>query len=69
MGGVGSCPSPQYWQLKTDRLLNDPRSSALTKAFVTRWLGLDGLDFFELSLLVYPRFDSRREARGKDRSV
>jgi Protein of unknown function (DUF1592)/Protein of unknown function (DUF1588)/Protein of unknown function (DUF1585) len=42
---------------QANRLLDDPRSDGLVRAFVYQWLGLDRLEFFEVNRTQYPRFD------------
>lgn len=66
LGSRGELSKPAVLAAQTDRLLNDPRSSAFTRAFVTQWLGLERLDFFELSLLAYPRFDYSTKLAAKN---
>jgi hypothetical protein len=40
------------------RLLDDPRSMGFVEPFVSQWLSMDRLDFFQFSHVLYPRFDA-----------
>lgn len=53
----GELLKPAVLAAQTSRLLEDPRAHDSLKAFVHQWLGLDRLDFFEVNLALYPRFD------------
>jgi hypothetical protein len=50
---------------QTERLLNDSRSDGFLKAFFHQWLGLDRIDFFEINLKMYPRFDTATKVAAK----
>jgi hypothetical protein len=47
---------------QVDRLLDDPRASALAKNFVGQWLGLRDIDATEPSQIFYPEFDEMLKA-------
>jgi hypothetical protein len=49
---------PEVLAAQTNRLLDDPRSEDFVKAFTYQWLGMDRLDFFQVNLGLYPRFDN-----------
>jgi hypothetical protein len=54
----GELSKPEVLAAQTNRLLDDPRSEDFVKAFIHQWLGLDRLDFFQVNLALYPRFDN-----------
>jgi hypothetical protein len=61
----GELSKPEVLAAQTNRLLDDPRSEDFVKAFTYQWLGMDRLDFFQVNLALYPRFDhsTKRAAR------
>ena len=62
----GELHKPDVLAAQTQRLLDDPRSEASLKAFAHQWLGLDRIDFFEVNLAMYPRFDKATKAAAKN---
>jgi mono/diheme cytochrome c family protein len=54
----GELQKPAVLAAETERLLDDPRSEGFIIPFIHQWLGLDRLDFFEVNLALYPRFDN-----------
>ncbi len=48
---------PEILREQTERLLADPRATALTDNFAGQWLGLREIDATEPSHLLYPEFD------------
>ena len=54
----GELLKPEVLAAQTDRLLDDPRAADFVRAFVSQWLGIDRLDFFEINRPLYPRFDN-----------
>lgn len=61
----GELMKPEVLTAQTERLLNDPRSADFLEAFTHQWLGLDRIDFFEVNLALYPRFDSGTKVAAK----
>ena len=61
----GELSNPKVMREQTERLLNDPRVEGFVKAFFQQWLGLDRLDFFEINLKRYPRFDTATKVSAK----
>ena len=54
----GELGKPAVLAAQTERLLDDPRSEGFLTPFTHQWLGLDRLDFFQVNLAMYPRFDN-----------
>ncbi len=61
----GDLQKPEVLAVQTERLLNDPRSADFLEAFTHQWLGLDRIDFFEVNLTLYPRFDTGTKVAAK----
>lgn len=61
----GDLMKPEVLTAQTERLLNDPRSADFLEAFTHQWLGLDRIDFFEVNLALYPRFDTGTKVAAK----
>ena len=53
----GRLSDPAVLRQQTDRLLNDPRSKALTTHFTGQWLNLRDIDFTSPDRKLYPEFD------------
>jgi hypothetical protein len=53
----GELDKPQVLRTQVERLLNDPKSQALTTNFVGQWLGLRDIDFTTPDKNLYPEFD------------
>lgn len=61
----GELAKPEVLAAQTNRLLDDPRSEDFVQAFIYQWLGLDRLDFFQVNLALYPRFDHSTRLAAK----
>ena len=61
----GDLSRPEVLAAQTERLLDDPRSAGFVRAFFHQWLGLDRIDFFEINLKLYPRFDTATKVAAK----
>lgn len=57
VAGDGTLSEPSVLRSQTERLLNDPRSVALTKNFLGQWLGLREIDETSPDRILYPEFD------------
>lgn len=63
----GALLEPAVLESQTNRLLDDPRSTGFVEPFVSQWLAMDRLDFFQFDLALYPRFgDSVKEAARRE---
>jgi hypothetical protein len=62
----GELAKPEVLAAQTNRLLDDPRSEDFIKAFTYQWLGMDRLDFFQVNLALYPRFDNGTKLAARD---
>jgi mono/diheme cytochrome c family protein len=51
---------------QVERLLADERATQFTKAFVSQWLGIARLDFFQFNLKTHPTFDLPTKAACKE---
>lgn len=51
-------PDQALLKQECQRLLDDPRSMGFVVPFVSQWLSMDRLDFFQFSHTHYPRFDA-----------
>jgi hypothetical protein len=58
----GKILNPGELAAHTDRLLQDPRSDDFVSAFVSQWLLLDRLDFFQFNPKLFPKFDDGLKA-------
>jgi hypothetical protein len=61
----GDLSNPEILSKQVDRLIEDPRSSAFTSAFVQQWLGLERLDFFQFDTKVHRTFDDSTKAAAR----
>lgn len=57
VAGEGTLRDPAALRSQTERLLNDPRSVALTKNFLGQWLELREIDDTSPDRILYPEFD------------
>jgi len=57
VAGDGRLSEPAVLRSQTERLLNDPRSVALTKNFLGQWLELREIDETSPDRILYPEFD------------
>lgn len=62
----GELTKPEVLTAQTNRLLDDQRSEDFIQAFIYQWLGLDRLDFFQVNLALYPRFDNSTRLAAKN---
>ena len=58
LASEGQLSNPKTLRQQTDRLLNDPRSSAFIDGFSDHWLNLKEIDFTTPDQQLYPEFDS-----------
>jgi hypothetical protein len=61
----GKLLEPGELAAHTDRLLKDPRSEDFVTAFVSQWLLLDRLDFFQFNQKLFPKFDDGIKAAAR----
>ena len=61
----GQLLEPAVLEAQTTRLLDDPRSAGFVEPFVSQWLAMDRLDFFQFDLSLYPRFDDSTKAAAR----
>ncbi len=66
LAAEGQLAKPEVLSAQTERLLNDTRSEGFVRAFTHQWLGLDRIDFFEINLKQYPRFDTATKVAAKN---
>jgi hypothetical protein len=66
LAAAGQLAKPEILAAQTERLLNDPRSEGFVRAFSHQWLGLERIDFFEINLKLYPRFDTATKLAAKN---
>ncbi len=61
----GRLSDPAILASQTERLLQDPRSSAFIEGFVHQWLQMERLDMFQFNGVDFPNFDNavRENAR------
>lgn len=62
----GALAKPDILAQQVERLLSDERSAQFTKAFVSQWLGISRLDFFQFNLKTHPNFDLPTKAACKE---
>ena len=63
----GDLLEPAVLEAQTNRLLDDPRSIGFVESFVSQWLAMYRLDFFQFDLSLYPKFDdSTKEAARRE---
>jgi len=55
---VGDLQKPEILRRQVDRLLADERSRAFIEAFVSQWLKMSRLDFFQFNARLYPDFNA-----------
>lgn len=61
----GQLLEPAILEAQTNRLLDDPRSAGFVEPFVSQWLAMDRLDFFQFDLSLYPKFDDSTKAAAR----
>lgn len=62
----GELARPEILAAQTDRLLDDPRSADFVRAFLSQWLNMDRLDFFQVNRALYPRFDDSTKLAARN---
>ena len=62
----GDLEKPEILAQQVERLLADERSSQFTRAFVSQWLGISRLDFFQFNIKTHPAFDLPTKAACKE---
>ncbi len=63
---AGALNKPEILAQQVERLLADERAIEFTRAFVSQWLGITRLDFFQFSLKTHPTFDLPTKAAAKE---
>jgi hypothetical protein len=58
LAGQKKLAQPDTPRLQVERMLNDPKATALTENFTGQWLGLRDIDFTEPDRRLYPEFDA-----------
>lgn len=66
LAASGDLAKPDILAAQVDRLLDDPRSAGFVRPFLSQWLTLDRLDFFEINRAQYPRFDDSVKLAARD---
>ena len=61
----GELEKPKILAQQVERLLGDERAAQFTKAFVSQWLGIARLDFFQFNIKTHPTFDLPTKAACK----
>jgi mono/diheme cytochrome c family protein len=61
----GELLEPAVLEAQTNRLLDDPRSGGFVEPFVSQWLAMYRLDFFQFDLSLYPKFDDSTKAAAR----
>jgi hypothetical protein len=62
----GALENPEVLAKEVERLLADERSTQFTRAFVSQWLGISRLDFFQFNIRTHPGFDLPTKAACKE---
>lgn len=63
----GKLHDPQVIASQVDRMIADKRSYHFATGFVSQWLGMDRLDFFQFNTKLYPKFsDATKEAAREE---
>ncbi len=62
----GELAKPDVLAAQAERLLNHPNAETFNRAFHYQWLGLGRLDFFQVNLELYPRFDNSTKLAAKN---
>ncbi len=62
----GELTKPGVLSSQLERLLADPRSEEFTQSFVSQWLGMPRLDFFQVNERLHPHFDLPTKAAAKE---
>lgn len=66
LAGRGELARPEVLAAQTDRLLDDPRANDFVRAFLSQWLNMDRLDFFQVNRALYPRFDDSTKLAARN---
>ena len=53
----GKLQSPDVFSKQVDRMLDDPKVWSFITGFVSQWLHMERLDFFQFNPTLYPTFD------------
>lgn len=61
----GTLHNPAVLAREVDRLIDDPRSQAFVNGFVSQWLGLARLDFFQVNTKVHKGYDLSTKAAAR----
>lgn len=54
----GKLSDPKILRQQTDRLLDDPRSSAMIHGLIHQWLDMERIDFFNVNLIKHRTYDN-----------
>lgn len=66
LAGRGELARPEVLAAQTDRLLDDPHANDFVRAFLSQWLNMDRLDFFQVNRALYPRFDDSTKLAARN---
>lgn len=69
LAASGKLSHPESIRSEADRLLADPRSKEFVEAFLSQWLNLERLDFFQFNQTLYPRFDNNTKAAARNEVI
>ncbi len=61
----GQLANPEVLRSETERLLADRRSEEFLDGFLSQWLSLERLDFFQFNPKRFPRFDANTKAAAR----
>ena len=65
LAASGQLTQPNILRSETERLLADSRAEEFHDAFLTQWLSLERLDFFQFNSKRFPRFDDNTKAAAR----
>ncbi len=65
VAGSGQLANPDVLRSETERLLADRRSEEFLDGFLSQWLSLERLDFFQFNPKRFPRFDANTKAAAR----
>ena len=65
VAGSGQLANPEVLHSETERLLADRRSEEFLDGFLSQWLSLERLDFFQFNPKRFPRFDANTKAAAR----
>lgn len=66
LGRNGELLKPEVLARETDRLLADDRSHEFVTGFLSQWLHMDRLDFFQFNPVLYENFDPSAKIAARD---